>query len=259
MKKIFWFKIIPVLVLLGAALVFNKYSWQGDDFSILSIDGDKVKLVNISPERGMVNIYDVANMDLWIPNGMGWYPAERLGLIVKDDVNLAKKITFYNFGFWPNQVSLAGKWDGNQSLWSMLGPFGFVRFKFSQEDWLWKDDDLKGQNYSEVIPRDLSNNRVMSNNVRINIINASGKNGFGNMMADRLEWYGLMVLSTQTAEVEKDCRLFFDFNGREKSIMQSVAQILGCKTVNRVGVVELVLGEDLAQMIKYSQTYVRAF
>ena len=198
-------------------------------------------------------------MDLWIPNGMGWYPAARLGMIIKNDVNLAKKTTFYNFGFWPKQVSLSGKWNSEKSLWSILGPFGYVRFKILSEDWLWKSDNLKDQNYSEIIPRDLADSKIIANDLKINVVNASGKNGFGNMVADRLEWFGLMILSVQTADIEKGCRLVFDFKSKESETLNNLAEILSCEKNNQTGVVELVLGEDLSEMLKYSQTYVRSF
>jgi len=252
-------KLLIILVLIGSIFIVNKMSWQGGDFSILSIDQNNVSLINISSDRGMVNSYKISNMDLWIPNGMGWYPAERLGMIIKNDVNLAKKVTFYNFGFWPKEVSLSGKWNSEKSLWSMLGPFGYIRFKILSEDWLWKNDNLKDENYDEIIPRDLSDNKIIANDIKINIVNASGKNGFGNMIADRLEWYGLMVLSVQTADVEKGCRLVFDFNSKANKTLIALAEIINCEKINQAGVVELVLGEDLSEMLKYSQTYVRSF
>jgi len=42
-------------------------------------------------------------------------------------------------------------------------------------------------------------------------------------------------------------------------IINFLTKILGCKMVNREGGVELILGTDIEEMIKYSQTYVRSF
>ncbi|MFA7300892.1 MAG: LytR C-terminal domain-containing protein [Candidatus Shapirobacteria bacterium] len=259
MKKIFWYRILLLLLIVGVGFWMYKYSWNGDDMSILSIDGEKVELVNISPDRGMINSYEVKNVDLWIPNGMGWYPSSRLGLIIKNDVEMAAKISFFNFGFWPKKVVLHGGWNNNKYLWSILGPVGFARYRLSADEWLWKNEILKIDNLGELIPRDMSDNRLMQTDVKITIVNSSGKNGFGNMIADRLEWWGLVVTSVQTRDLERSCQVYFDYKGKEKEIIVKLADILGCNKVNRSGLPEIVLGTDLEEMLKYSQTYVRSF
>lgn len=259
MKKIFWFRIVPILVIILGVFWANKMSWQGGDLAILSIDGDKVEMVNVSPERGMVNSYEVKNMDLWIPNGMGWYPVSRLGLIVKNDVNLARKVMFYNFGFWPKYVIWQGTWNDNKSLWSILGPVGWLRFRLLSDQWLWKNETLKINNLVEIMPRDMSNSQVIAADIKINVVNASGKNGLGNMIADRLEWWGLMVTSVQTSQEEKESVIYVDFKNKNLEIVNLLAKIMGCKVINRDGGIELILGTDIEEMIKYSQTYVRAF
>jgi len=258
-KKFFWFKIFPILVLIGVLVLLNKYSWQGDDISILSINNDKVEIISVSPDRGVVNDYTVENVDLWIPNGMGWYPVSRAGLIVKNDENLAKKIAFYNFGFWPKLVIINEKWDSNQSLLSHLGPVGFLRYKLSTDNWLWKKDTLKMQNLAEIMPRDMADNKVIFADIKLNIVNATGKNGFGNMIADRLEWWGAMVTSVQTRDVENKSRLYFDFKSKEAIYARELATIFGCEAQDRAGGIELVLGTELEEVLKYSQTYVRSF
>jgi len=249
--------------MVGGVFLLNKFSWQGEDFLIFSIDGEKVEMINISPERGMVNSYVIANMDLWIPNGMGWYPVSRLGLIVKNDVKLAQRTAFYNFGFWPQVISFQNSWSDNRSLWSILGPIGWFRFRLSSDQWLWKNETLKINNLREIMPRDMSSSQIVGADIKINVVNATGKNGLGNMMADRLDWWGLMVTSVQTAEKEKESRLYVDFNLAKKNntfeIINFLTKILGCKMVNREGGVELILGTDIEEMIKYSQTYVRSF
>lgn len=256
-------KLFLILIVVGGVFIANKFSWQGDDLSILSIVGDRVEMVNISPERGMVNSYLVEDTDLWIPNGMGWYPSSRLGLIVKNDVNLARKVMFYNFGFWPKYVIWQGTWNDNKSLWSILGPVGWLRFRLLSDQWLWKNETLKINNLAEIMPRDMSNSQVIRADIKINVVNASGKNGLGNMIADRLEWWGLMVTSVQTSQEEKESVIYVDFNkARQNKSFETIsllAKIMGCKVINRDGGVELILGTDIEEMIKYSQTYVRAF
>lgn len=258
MKIIFWFRTVPLLVIFLGFFVAYKMSWQGGDFSIFSIDGERVELVNISPGRGMVNSYEIKDTDIWIPNGMGWYPVLRLGLIVKDDIELVKKVSFYNFGFWPNEVVLSGRWNKNSFLFSVLGPVGWLRYRLSVSEWLWKSETLKMDSLSEVISRDMSDSKILASDIKINIVNASGKNGFGNMMADRLEYWGLTVTSVQTGNLEKQCQLYFDFATENKKILDDLASILNCNKVNQTGLAELVLGTDSEEMIKYSQTYVRS-
>jgi len=252
-------KIFIFCLVVGGVILGNKVSWQGGDVSILSINDEKVEMINVSPSRGMVNTYVVENMDLWIPNGMGWYPANRLGLIVKNDVKLAQRTAFYNFGFWPKEVIFGQKWNENRSLLSILGPIGFIKYRLMSEEWLWRNDKLDINNLSEVIPRDLADNGRLVSDIKINVVNATGKNGFGNMIADRLEWFGLMVTSVQTYEPQKSCQLFYDFSSKDKETAVILANIFGCEVINRQGLLELVLGTDMEEVIKYSQTYVRSF
>jgi len=216
-------------------------------------------MINISPERGVVNSYEIKNMDVWIPNGMGWYPVSRLGLIIKDDKELAKKIAFYNFGFWPKFVVKQDNWSSDKQLISMLGPVGWLKFRLTSDDWLWRKEVLNKDNLAEVMPRDLALNNILKADIKINIVNSSGKNGFGNMMADRLEWWGLMVTSVQTRDIEKSCQIYFDYKSKEKETLNNLAMMLNCNKNDRVGSVELVLGTDVDEMVKYSHTYVRSF
>lgn len=248
-----------MLILIGSFFVANKMSWQGGDILILNIIDDKVEMINISAQRGMVNVYTVENMDVWIPNGMGWYPINRFGLIVKNDVKLVQRTAFYNFGFWPKVVLFDKKWNQNKSLLSILGPIGFVKYHLMSDDWLWRFDKLEINNLSELIPRDLSDSTRLLSDIKINVVNATGKNGFGNMVADRLEWFGLMVTSVQTYEPQKSCQLYYEFSEKNKETAVALLNIFGCEPINRQGSFELVLGTDMEEVIKYSQSYVRSF
>lgn len=252
-------KLLLILVTVLVGFLLNKFSWQGEDISILLIDNDKVKLVNVSPQRGMVNTYLVENMDLWIPNGMGWYPASRLGLIVKDDTKLAQNTVFYNFGFWPKYILKQSNWNDTKTLVSMLGPVGFIKYRLQSDGWLWKSDNLKLNDLKEIVPRDMADNRIVSSDIKINVINASGKDGFGNMIADRLEWFGLMVTSVQTFDIQKLCQINVENVDRQMMTANILSKIFNCKIENRPGLFELILGTDNEEMVKYSQTYVRAF
>lgn len=253
-------KIIVILIVVLGVFLVNKFSWQGVDISILNIVDDKVEMINVSSTRGMVDVYTVENMDIWIPNGMGWYPASRLGLIVKDDVQLAKKVSFYNFGFWPKHVILDQKWNSNKNLLAMLGPVGWLKYRLMLDSWLWRSGAINITELAESMPRDLADSEVISTDIKINVVNATGKNGLGNMVADRLEWFGLMVTSVQTFEPQKTCQIYFDSAkiSKNREVANTLAKIFECELINRAGLFEIVLGQDMEEVIKYSQTYVRA-
>ena len=71
-----------------------------------------VTLINISPARGMVNNLEIfGEVNLWIPNGMGFYPASKLKLILEQESNqpnLGKMIAFIILVFGPIGWRLAG-------------------------------------------------------------------------------------------------------------------------------------------------------
>ena len=102
---------------------------------------------------------------------------------------------------------------------------------------------------------------MIEKNIRLVVVNASGKNGFGNMVADRLGWWGIMVTTVDTREEEDGCQINYNSEVRaEKDISQKLADILVCKTKGVSGDgMEVVLGKGIEEMIKYSETYVRTF
>jgi hypothetical protein len=265
------------LILIAAAVVIlsgwwiNRISWKGDDFLFMEVFEDRLTLINISPVRGMINSLEISGaVDLWIPNGMGWYPASKLKLILdqeKNQPNLGKITAFYNFGFWPELVESGDNWRTNQWLWKNLGPLGWLRFRLQADDWLQKNESINRQlplekeNLEEIMSRDMADNLVIEKNIRLAVVNASGKNGFGNMVADRLGWWGMMVTAVDTSEETDECRI--SYRGgfpTEKEISQILAKILSCRLEEKEGGgMEVVLGRETERMVKYSETYVRTF
>ena len=246
-------------------------SWKGGDFLIMEVEKEKLTFVNISPSRGMINsLLVLGSVDLWIPNGMGYYPTSKLQLILEQEnsqPNLGKMVAFYNFGLWPVSVIYNEDWQNNRWLWKNLGPLGWLRFRLQADDWLQKKETISGdlslakESLEEKIPRDMAENDVIEKNIRLVVVNASGKNGFGNMVADRLGWWGIMVTTVDTREEEDGCQINYNSEVRaEKDISQKLADILVCKTKGvSGGGMEVVLGKGIEEMIKYSETYVRTF
>lgn len=263
--------LVLLLILGGVGWWINHISWKGKDFLILEVADDKVTLINISPGRGMINSLLIAGtVDLWIPNGMGWYPASKLKLILEQEdkqPNLGKMVAFYNFGFWPERVEVGGNWRTNKWLWGNLGPLGWIKFRFQADDWLQKSEIISRQlssekeNLEEIMPRDMADNQVSENNIRVTVVNASGKNGFGNMVADRLGWWGMMVTAVDTREESDGCLIKFNSGiSKEKEIAIKLGSILSCQISGiEGGEMEVVLGKGVERMVKYSETYVRTF
>ncbi len=258
-------------LILGGWWVYQ-LSWKGGDYLIMKVREEQLTFINISPSRGMINSLSVlGSVDLWIPNGMGYYPATKLQLILEQENNqpdLGKMVAFYNFGLWPVSIISGGNWQSNRWLWENLGPLGWLRFRLQVDDWLQKKETILGklslekENLEEKIPRDMAENEVIEKNIRLTVVNASGKNGFGNMIADRLGWWGVMVTAVDTRD-EEDGGCKINYNSEieaEKETSQKLAKILSCSTHGvSGGGMEVVLGKGIEEMIKYSETYVRTF
>lgn len=271
-KRVNFFLLLIVVATVGLGGWWTyRTSWRGDDFLIMEIVDSGVTLINISPARGIVNNLEIfGEVNLWIPNGMGFYPASKLKLILEQESNqpnLGKMIAFYNFGFWPNRVETGGDWQTNQWLWENLGPLGWFRFRLQVDNWLQKKEilyrqlPLEKESLEEIMSRDMAENGIIDKNIRVAVVNASGKNGFGNMVADRLGWWGMMVTAVDTEEESDECQI--RYNGKvpaEKEISLKLGDILSCQlTENEGGEMEVVLGRGIERMVKYSETYVRTF
>lgn len=261
--------VMAVTLILGGWWVYQ-LSWKGGDFLIMETGGEQLTFINISPSRGMINSLVIAgSVDLWIPNGMGYYPTSKLNLILEQEskqIDLGKKIAFFNFGLWPDRI-INNSWQNNRWLWNNLGPLGWLRFRLQVDDWLQKKERISGQLFlekeilEEIIPRDMAENSVIEKNIRLVVINASGKNGFGNMIADRLGWWGVMVTAVDTREEEEGCWISYN-NGMEleREISLKLANILSCQIKeSSENEMEVVLGKGVERMVKYSETYVRSF
>lgn len=244
-------------------------SWKGEDKSILEVSDGKIVLVNVAAKRGMVNnLIVAADTWLWIPGGDGWILAENLAKNIKEkkmESSQVSKTIFYNFGFWPEIIIDKGRWYDNSNLMNNFGPGGWLRIKVAESSWFWKDeviaDDLLNSIswLDEVMVRDMAKSEVMATEIKVEIINQSGVNGLGNFLADRLEWWGLLVVAVGTDDLSKQCKI--STNKQNLSVAEKLKSIFNCELDSQFSgdEIQIRIGEDMAQMLKYNETYVRTF
>lgn len=235
-----------------------------------------VAILSISPERGMVNLLETeGEVALWLPEGMGWYPSNKMKKIAddrKDD--LMQKMFFYNFGFQPEKVAYVAdieEWR-NWSLVKYLGIVDWLRYKFQEENWLYKKETLgrsllsEKELLDEVLPRDFADSELLKGELKVTVFNSSGENGLGSFMADRLNWMGFNVVGVESETVKDNCELAISVNAEDlmKKYTDLLAKTYKCSRVSNntllVNELLLYLGRSYASMVKYdSYNYVRTF
>jgi hypothetical protein len=270
MKKFILFIIIALTV--GYLL---KKSWQNNDFKLGIITPGGVALLSISPERDMINLLSVeGEVELWFPGGMGWYASDKLLKIYESDkdVDLIKKTFYYNFGFIPedivilNEVKEWRSWD----LVKHLGPLNWLRYVLEQESWLYKTDtltrsmEMEKEKLDELLPRDFADSELLTQEIKVIVINDTRENGLGSFVADRLNWMGFSVMEVRSEQAKKECEIMLRVGseGITKKYTEILAKEFGCSLVSSGSLLEneivLYLGESYASMIKYN-SYVRTF
>lgn len=267
-----WLSLILIIGLLGGLI---KWKWRDDDFRVGIVTPENVALLSISPGRGMINLLTVdGEVELWLPGGMGWYQASRIKKISEMDKNkdLIDKMLYYNFGFIPEKIAYLDKvsdWR-NWNLIKYLGAFDWLRYKFFQENWLFKSEvisrslAMEKENLDEILPRDFSDNELSSGEVKVSVVNASGENGLGSFVADRLNWMGFSVVGVETEAIKKDCQIMTTTVSSEttKKYVDILVKIFNCSQTSNAAMLPseaiIYLGQNYAEMLKYS-TYVRSF
>jgi len=266
MKK-WWLLILLVVVVV---LVLVKKQWREGDFKLGIITPNEIGLVSISPKREMVNLLTVnSETQIWIPNGMGWYPSNKvlnIGKMEKDDKELVGKIFFYNFGFLPDKIAVFDSVDEWRS-WSLIKYLGVVewaRYVLLEEEWLYKTEyinrDLifEKEKMEEILPRDFADNLLQSEEIKVSIYNASTENGLGSFMAERLNWMGFNVVEVENAAIKDTCEVIV--NSESERIVVKYADLLaklyGCSQITNNSLLNreilLYLGQNYASMIKYN-------
>lgn len=270
MKK--WL-VVLILMVLGAGAV-RKF-WDETDFSLGLVSPKQIALVSISPQRGMINMLKIgAEVEVWLPGGMGWYQSSKIDKIWdgEEKKKIIEKMFYYNFGFFPERLLKIDEVDKWRSLFlgKFMGVIPWLNYLVNQENWLYKVENInrsllaEKENLKEILVRDFADSSLGGGEIRVSVVNESGENGFGNFLADRLEWMGYRVMTVESGVKKDGCEVVAGSKVL-KSVeinAQKLANLFGCSQVSNNWLLEneiwIYAGEKLASMIKYS-SYVRSF
>jgi len=97
---------------------------------------------------------------------------------------------------------------------------------------------------------------VLEGGKRLRVYNASGIDGLGRFLAKRLEWGGFVVDLVENSEKEVSrCRVVTTRNTQTEGVLERILTWWGCERGGDEDMadndVELYLGEELAEVIKY--------
>lgn len=264
---IFWLSLV-IFIFIVAMFKFNK--WNGrDDFRMGIFTDEKVAMLNISPERKMVNFLEISgDTELWIPGGLGWYKTEKIKNILEQEKikDQADEILFYNFGFLADKISWGDDinfWKNDWNLIGNLGIIGWIKYRVGVNNWLFKDEVYDGEiqkdgaKIREMIFRDFADNKIVNGESKITIVNTTSHNGFGTFMANLSEYSGFSVISIDTIskEIER-CQFIFGTSLSNSYEFELINKIWNCENILDENLDEwngeLYFGENEVLMLKYS-------
>lgn len=268
--------VMSVFLVIKVTFIFRN-SWDGKtDLRIGMIDDKGIRIVNISPERKMIGILKVdGQASVWIPDGLGWYRSDKVrGILIQENkMDLLHKMFFYNFGFSPDIVWTdvdSENWMENGNLIRKLGVSNFLVYRKQSRSMVINEsvieDDLDNE-YSllhDIIPRDFSDMRLVSEEARIGVFNSSQENKLAAFLADRLVWSGLNVttIENSTDKVEGCLMISREVSKISSSTVSLIRQVFGCQEKSDLSLdeqqIDLYFGQDYVSMLKYSN-YVRSF
>lgn len=254
-----WFYFYGFIILLLAAFLWNDFKWDGkNDFRIGIISDEKVSVLVLSPSRRMINrIETQGNTPMLVNGGYGWYEANKLKKLLKQEKNenLAKEIFFYNFGVVVDRI----EWSDKGFTLENLGILGYLKFRLTEDNYLSNkeilttDKDKNDELLGEIALRDLADNLILSQDIKISVYNTSNTLGVASFMGKRLDWMGLTVIETNNAVEEKidNCKVI---NGSEY-LIKKLKSLWNCEYVtdNKLdsNEMEIYFGEKFAKMLKY--------
>ena len=264
MKNSYWWLIILILVLTFVAMIQIKKNWNDDDIRLTTINNSGIYIKTVSWQRRMVNELLISpEVQIWIPNGMGWYKAGDLTKILKQENNpkLANDILFFNFGYVPNMAIVMG-------IEENLGWLNDIRYFLNKDQMMIKKETIfdslteSKDVLDEVLPRDFADNKILREDIRVTIYNLGQSNGLANFVASFLERAGITIVGVDTldnADKTKICQI----NYGPKTITSEVGKLInnnlkGCEVTNDEGLnqgeIELYFGDGYSKMINY-QSY----
>lgn len=265
-KKILW-----IVVIFGIGLFFlfrfkAGKETKGKDLKIGVITEKGLEIISISEERKIINILKIGNqVQLWIPGGLGWYRNDRIKRIL-DQENKRQTVSdifFYNLGFIPDKAYFLNGEDDWKKI-SVLGLKNWIRFKVFETNFIINEEQIGGDfiNKSDpflnnIMARDFADTKIVNDETRLTVINATSELGLADFIANRLTWAGFSVVSLDNSTDEtKRCLIKSGSKIKENYSITVLNKLLGCELREDVDLdeyeTELYLGENLVQMLKYS-------
>ncbi|MFA6007450.1 MAG: LytR C-terminal domain-containing protein [Candidatus Shapirobacteria bacterium] len=261
-------KILLILIFAVAAFFWIKKEWRTSDYKLGIITPTQVAILSVSPSREMVNVLILEPMvKVWIPGGMGWYQSDKINKIAETEKKpeLIDNIFYYNFGFVPDKVVYlkdVNEWRNWNSV-KYWGTVEWLRYKFFEEEWLFKSEDISqdliagNDKLKEILPRDFADSELSTGELRISVFNASGQNALGSFMADRLNWMGFEVMEVNSAELINNCEVMVKNSADKLTIKYAewLSKMFKCSQISNNSLLNkeilLYLGQNYASMIKY--------
>jgi len=278
-KKLVWLGLVGLIGIIvflvdirrGLRIFFK------DDYRIAVLADNGMSLVNVSPNRGMVNVLYFSDKDtyIWVPSGYGWYRTDKISGLLKQEKKreLDSDVFFYNFGFRADAVIWVtdlNNWDQWSQMSGKIGLIPSVFFKWRSSNMFFKEENITGDIWEnvaldEILRREFSDNVLVEEGIRLSVYNATLKDSLASFLSDRLTWAGLSVLLVGDwpgGKIDK-CRVIFKDNlEKTKTFAFLKDKFISCDFVSNDQMaekeIEIIIDSVWAEMINYS-TYVRTF
>lgn len=277
MKKVLFYLIIGLIVI-GVIWWDTSKGFEiflKNDYKMAVISPQGLGLISVSSNRGMTNFLTIGpEVMVWVPRGYGWYKADRIYGLLKQEgrMDIASELMFFNFGnnckkiIWGDSLLAWEEW-GN--MVNHLGVLPSIYMKWRMSEMFFNEEVNNNQlvdnvRLDEVLSREFSEDRLIEEDIKVSVFNATGSNLLATFVAEKLNWLGVNVLTVGDFVTETDDCLLKYGNGVEKTktfltIKGIFSDCLVSFEENILpGEMELVLGRKWSQMINYD-SYVRSF
>ncbi|MCX6726322.1 MAG: hypothetical protein NTY75_00695 [Candidatus Shapirobacteria bacterium] len=103
------YSLIILILIIGLLVVVIKIPKNSQflDLRLAVVTDNGISMINVSPERRMINLVEVSGeREVWIPGGLGWYRSDRIKKLLEQEKKTDKvsQILFLNYGFNPEGV-----------------------------------------------------------------------------------------------------------------------------------------------------------
>ncbi len=277
MKKVLFYLIVGLLVI-GVIWWDTSKGFEiflKNDYKMAVISPQGLGLISVSSNRGMINFLAIGpEVMVWVPRGYGWYKADRIYGLLKQEgrMDIASELMFFNFGnnckkiIWGDNILTWEEW-GN--MVNQLGLLPSIYFKWKMSEMFFNEEVNNNQlvdnvRLDEVLSREFSEDKLIEEDIKVSVFNATGSNLLATFVAEKLNWLGVNVLTVGDNLVEMDeCLLRYGTDVEKSKTFSVIKDIFSDCVVSfeeniLPGEMELVLGRKWSQMINYD-SYVRSF